>query len=55
MTSIENTHGSYGIAIASQGFWAPNTQNYIAGSAPDLEQKLKIAGIKLRRAPLERP
>ncbi len=49
MTSSENTHRSSGIAPASQGFWAPNTQNYVAGSAPDLEQKLKLAGIKLRR------
>ncbi len=49
MVSSENTYGSSGITPASQGFWAPNTQNYVAGSAPDLKQNLKLAGIKLRR------
>ncbi len=31
------------------GCWVPNTQGYISGSAHELEQKLKLAGIKLRR------
>ncbi len=31
------------------GCWVPDTQGYIAGSARELEQKLKLAGIKLRR------
>jgi hypothetical protein len=30
-------------------FWIPETKNYVAGSAADLDQKLKQAGIKLRR------
>ncbi len=32
-----------------EGCWVPNTQSYISGSAHELEQKLKLAGIKLRR------
>jgi hypothetical protein len=32
-----------------EGCWLPNTQSYISGSAHELEQKLKVAGIKLRR------
>ncbi len=30
-------------------FWVPETKNYVPGSALDLDQKLKQAGIKLRR------
>ena len=30
-------------------FWIPETKNYVPGSAADLDQKLKTAGIKLRR------
>jgi hypothetical protein len=33
----------------SKRCWVPNTQGYISGSAHELEQKLKLAGIKLRR------
>ena len=32
-----------------EGSWVPNTQSYISGSAHELEQKLKVAGINLRR------
>ncbi len=32
-----------------EGCWVPNTQGYISGSAHELEQKLKVAGINLRR------
>jgi hypothetical protein len=32
-----------------EGSWVPNTQGYISGSAHELEQKLKVAGIKLMR------
>ena len=30
-------------------FWIPETMNYVPGSAADLDQRLKAAGIKLRR------
>ncbi len=30
-------------------FWIPETMNYAPGSAADLDQRLKTAGIKLRR------
>ena len=30
-------------------FWIPDTMNYVPGSAADLDQRLKTAGIKLRR------
>ena len=30
-------------------FWIPETKNYVLGSAADLDQMLKTAGIKLRR------
>jgi hypothetical protein len=49
MTSSGDNQGSSGIAPAPQGFWAPDTHNYVAGSAHDLEQRLKKAGIKLRK------
>jgi hypothetical protein len=40
-----------------EGCWVPNTQSYISGSAQELEQKLKQAGIKLSEeaASLKRP
>jgi hypothetical protein len=49
MTSSDDNHGSAGTVRAPPGFWAPKTHNYLAGSAHDLEQKLKKADIKLRR------
>jgi hypothetical protein len=49
MNSGDHTHARSEIYTLSQGSWVPNTQSYVTGTAPDLEQKLKVAGIKLRR------
>jgi hypothetical protein len=34
-------------------FWVPETRNYVHGSAGELDQRLKAAGIKLRRELLQ--
>ncbi len=34
-------------------FWVPETLNYVPGSAAELDQRLKAAGIKLRRELLQ--
>jgi hypothetical protein len=37
------------ICTPPEGCWVPNIKSCISGSAQELEQKLKVAGIKLRR------
>jgi hypothetical protein len=49
MNSGDNTHASSEIFTPPEGSWVPNTQSYVSGSALELEQKSKVAGIKLRR------
>jgi hypothetical protein len=49
MGTGDNAHMSSQIFTPPEGCWVPNTQSYISGSAQELEQKLKVAGIKLRR------
>jgi hypothetical protein len=37
------------IETVLETLWAPETLNYVPGSASELEQNLKLSGIKLRR------
>ncbi len=47
--TVDDTRMSSELFTPLEGCWVPNTQGYISGSARELEQKLKVAGIKLRR------
>ncbi len=49
MNTVEDAQMSSEVFTPPDGCWVPNTQGYISGSARELEQKLKLAGIKLRR------
>jgi hypothetical protein len=49
MNTVDDTLMSSQVFTPPEGCWVPNTQGYISGSAHELEQKLKVAGIKLRR------
>ena len=46
-----NTGGNNASTIETvlETLWAPETLNYVPGSASELEQNLKLSGIKLRR------
>ncbi len=48
-STVDDTFMSSEVFTPPDGCWVPDTQSYIAGSASELEQKLKLAGIKLRR------
>jgi hypothetical protein len=47
-TNTEDSGASTAQSVP-EAFWAPETHNYVPRSASELEQKLKLAGIKLRR------
>jgi hypothetical protein len=49
MNTVDHALMSSQVFTPLEGCWVPNTQGYISGSAHELEQKLKVAGIKLRR------
>ncbi len=49
MNTVGDAQMSSEFFTPPDGCWVPNTQGYIAGIARELEQKLKLAGIKLRR------
>jgi hypothetical protein len=49
MNTVDDARMSSEVFTPPEGCWVPNTQGYISGSAHELEQKLKLAGIKLRR------
>jgi hypothetical protein len=49
MDTVDDALMSSQVFTPPEGCWVPNTQGYISGSAHKLEQKLKAAGIKLRR------
>ena len=49
MNTGDDARMSSEVFTPPEGCWVPNTQGYISGSAHELEQKLKLAGIKLRR------
>jgi hypothetical protein len=46
-----NTGGNNASTIETvlEKLWVPETRNYVPGSASELEQNLKLSGIKLRR------
>ncbi len=46
-----NTGGNNASTIETvlEKLWVPETRNYVPGSAAELEQNLKLSGIKLRR------
>ncbi len=54
MNTVDDALMSSQVFTPPEGCWVPNTQSYISGSAHELEQKLKVAGIKLRTASLKR-
>jgi hypothetical protein len=47
--TVDDARMSSEVFTPPEGCWVHNTQGYIGGSAHELEQKLKLAGIKLRR------
>ena len=49
MNTVDDAQTSSEVFTPPDGCWVPNTQGYVSGSARELEQKLKLAGIKLRR------
>ncbi len=49
MNTVDDAQMSPEVYAPPEGCWVPDTQSYISGSAHDLEQKLKLAGIKLRK------
>jgi hypothetical protein len=49
MNTVDDAQMSPEVYTPPEGCWVPDTQSYISGSAKDLEQKLKLAGIKLRK------
>ena len=49
MDTVDDALMSSQVFTPPEGCWVPNTQGYISGSSHELEQKLKIADIKLRR------
>ena len=49
MNTVDDAQMGSEVFTPPDGCWVPDTQGYIAGSASDLERKLKLAGIKLRR------